>query len=182
MNAAAPIIDIRNLTVTFTAGRKPVQAVNGVDLSVAKGEVLALLGEAGSGKSVTLRTLLRLHPSKKTRIAGHGRAAGEDVMALSGRALPDFRVRRVSIIFQEPLLALDPVYTVGQQIAEVVRRHEGLSRTAARARALALLQQVRIPSPEQRLDNFPHQMSGGMRQRAMIALADRKRTRLNSSH
>src|SRR3546814_11382493 len=91
-------------------------------------------------------------------------------MALSGRALADFRGRRVSMIFQEPLLALDPVYTVGQQIAEVVRRHEGLSRTAARARALALLQQVRIPSPEQRLDNFPHQMSGGLRQRAMIDL------------
>lgn len=171
MNAAAPIIDIRNLTVTFTAGRKPVQAVNGVDLSVAKGEVLALLGESGSGKSVTLRTLLRLHPAKKTRITGKVQAAGEDVMALSGRALADFRGRRVSMIFQEPLLALDPVYTVGQQIAEVIRRHEGLSHAAARARALALLQQVRIPSPEQRLDNFPHQMSGGMRQRAMIALA-----------
>ncbi|WP_341704421.1 ABC transporter ATP-binding protein [Ferrovibrio sp.] len=173
MNAGStqPVIDIRDLTVTFTGSRKPVHAVNGVDLAVGKGEVLALLGESGSGKSVTLRTLLRLHPEKRTRISGQVLAAGEDVMALSGRALADFRGRRVSMIFQEPLLALDPVYTVGQQIAESVRRHEKVSGAAAKARALALLQQVRIPSPERRLEAFPHQMSGGMRQRAMIALA-----------
>jgi len=171
MTSPEPAIDIRNLTVTFTGGRKPVHAVNGVDLQVAQGEVLALLGESGSGKSVTLRSLLRLHPENRTRIAGTVRAAGEDVMALFGRALADFRGRRVSMIFQEPLLAFDPVYTVGAQIAETIRRHETVSRQAAMARALALLQQVRIPSPERRLEAFPHQMSGGMRQRAMIALA-----------
>lgn len=169
--AAAPIIDIRNLTVTFTGGHRPVHAVNGVDLRLERGEVLALLGESGSGKSVTLRSLLRLHPEKRTQIAGAMQVAGEDLMTLSGRALADFRGRRVSMIFQEPLLALDPVYTVGDQITETIRRHESVSRQAARARALALLQRVRIPSPERRLDAFPHEMSGGMRQRAMIALA-----------
>lgn len=171
VDTATPIIDIRNLTVTFTGGRRPVHAVNGVDLRLERGEVLALLGESGSGKSVTLRSLLRLHPEKRTQIAGAMQVAGEDLMTLSGRALADFRGRRVSMIFQEPLLALDPVYTVGDQITETIRRHESVSRQAARARALALLQRVRIPSPERRLDAFPHEMSGGMRQRAMIALA-----------
>ncbi|MFN4277973.1 MAG: ABC transporter ATP-binding protein [Ferrovibrio sp.] len=168
---AAPIVDIRNLTVTFTGGRRPVHAVSGVDLRLERGEVLALLGESGSGKSVTLRSLLRLHPEKRTQIAGAMQVAGEDLMTLSGRALADFRGRRVSMIFQEPLLALDPVYTVGDQITETILRHESVSRQAARARALALLRRVRIPSPERRLDAFPHEMSGGMRQRAMIALA-----------
>ncbi|MFN4310416.1 MAG: ABC transporter ATP-binding protein [Ferrovibrio sp.] len=171
MQDSAPMIELRDLTVTFTGGRKPVHAVNGVSLSVQRGEVLALLGESGSGKSVTLRSLLRLHPEKRTRIEGRIMAAGQDVMALSGRALADFRGKSVSMIFQEPLLALDPVYTVGAQIVETIRRHEKVSPTQAQARALALLQRVRIPSPERRLQAFPHEMSGGMRQRAMIALA-----------
>lgn len=171
MQEAVPMIDIRDLTVTFTGGRKPVQAVNGVSLSVQRGEVLALLGESGSGKSVTLRSLLRLHPGKRTKIDGRITAAGQDVMTLSGRALADFRGKAVSMIFQEPLLALDPVYTVGAQIVETIRRHEKVSAAEAQARALALLQKVRIPSPERRLQAFPHEMSGGMRQRAMIALA-----------
>jgi peptide/nickel transport system ATP-binding protein len=171
MQDSAPMIELRDLTVTFTGGRKPVHAVNGVSLSVQRGEVLALLGESGSGKSVTLRSLLRLHPEKRTRIEGRIMAAGQDVMALSGRALADFRGKSVSMIFQEPLLALDPVYTVGAQIVETIRRHEKVSPAQAQARALALLQRVRIPSPERRLQAFPHEMSGGMRQRAMIALA-----------
>jgi peptide/nickel transport system ATP-binding protein len=171
MSGEAPIVDVRDLTVTFVGGRSPVHAVNGVDLTLARGEVLALLGESGSGKSVTLRSLLGLHPPKRTRISGSIMVAGQDVRALSGRALADFRGRVASMIFQEPLLALDPVYTVGQQIVESIRRHEGLGRAEARARALALLQRVRIPSAERRLDAFPHEMSGGMRQRAMIALA-----------
>jgi peptide/nickel transport system ATP-binding protein len=171
MQEAASMIDIHDLTVTFTDGRRPVHAVNGVSLSVQRGEVLALLGESGSGKSVTLRSLLRLHPEKRTKIDGRIVAAGQDVMALSGRALADFRGKAVSMIFQEPLLALDPVYTVGEQIVETIRRHEKVTTAAAQARALALLQKVRIPSPERRLQAFPHEMSGGMRQRAMIALA-----------
>jgi len=171
MNAEA-IVDIRNLTVTFTGGRTPVNAVNGVNLQVARGEVVALLGESGSGKSVTLRSLLRLHPEKRTRISGSLQVLGQDVMALKGAALTDFRGKLVSMIFQEPLLALDPVYSVGQQIAEAIRKHEPkVTREAAEARALEALKRVRIPSPERRLKAYPHEMSGGMRQRAMIALA-----------
>ncbi|MBN9529127.1 MAG: ABC transporter ATP-binding protein [Alphaproteobacteria bacterium] len=165
------MIEIEKLEVTFTGGRKPVRAVNGVDLSVPQGSVLALLGESGSGKSVTLRSLLRLHPEKRTRIGGSIRVGGQDVMALNRRQLADLRGRVVSMVFQEPMLALDPVYTVGRQITEAIRKHEGISEAAARARALALFERVRIPSPERRLDAYPHEMSGGMRQRAMIALA-----------
>lgn len=165
------ILDIRGLTVTFTGGPKPVRAVDGVDLALRRGETIALLGESGSGKSVTLRSALRLHNPKKTKIEGSIRADGIDVLGLEGRALTDFRGKIVSMIFQEPMLALDPVYTVGQQIIEAIRQHEPVSREAARKRALELLERVRIPSPERRLANYPHEMSGGMRQRAMIALA-----------
>jgi peptide/nickel transport system ATP-binding protein len=148
-----------------------VRAVDGVDLTVDRGEVVALLGESGSGKSVTLRSILRLHPARKTRIEGRIAVAGVDVMAMSKSSLSDFRGKTVSMIFQEPMLALDPVYTVGQQITEGIRKHDSLTKTAARQRALELFERVRIPSPERRLDAFPHEMSGGMRQRAMIALA-----------
>ena len=167
-----PILEIGNLRVTFTGGARPVRAVDGVDLELAPGEVVALLGESGSGKSVTLRSILRLHPEKKTRIEGSIMAAGVDVMKLAGAALADFRGKTVSMIFQEPMLALDPVYTLGQQITEAIRKHEGaVSAAAARKRAFDLFEHVRIPSPARRLDAYPHEMSGGMRQRAMIALA-----------
>lgn len=171
MSEASAMIDIRDLTVTFTGGRKPVHAVNGVTLHVARGEVLALLGESGSGKSVTLRSILNMHPKKRTISSGSVMVDGRDITALSGRALADYRGKIASMIFQEPLLALDPVYTVGEQMVESIRRHESVSKSDAYARALALLQKVRIPSPERRLDAYPHEMSGGMRQRAMIALA-----------
>ena len=170
---SAPIVSVRDLRVTFNGGKKPVSAVNGVDLSVARGETVALIGESGSGKSVTLRSLLRLHPERRTRIEGRIEVAGEDVLAMGSRALADYRGRVASMIFQEPLLALDPVYTVGQQIVESIRRHERISPAEARKRALELFERVRIPSPERRLDAYPHEMSGGMRQRAMIALACR---------
>ncbi len=167
----APFVDIRGLTVSFTGGRRPVQAVGGVDLQVNRGEVVALIGESGSGKSVTLRSLLRLHPPRRTVIGGQMRVGGQDVLALSPAALAQYRGKVASMIFQEPLLALDPVYTVGEQIVESICRHERVSRSAARQRALQLFERVRIPSPERRLDAYPHEMSGGMRQRAMIALA-----------
>jgi peptide/nickel transport system ATP-binding protein len=164
-------VDIQNLHVTFTGGRKPVQAVSGVDLRVQRGEVVALIGESGSGKSVTLRSLLRLHDERRTTISGRIQVGDQDVLALSPGALADFRGKVGSMIFQEPLLALDPVYPVGAQITEAIRRHERVSASEARQRALALFERVRIPSPERRLDAYPHEMSGGMRQRAMIALA-----------
>lgn len=164
------MINIRDLSVTFRRGGKAVRAVNGVSLSVKPGEVVALLGESGSGKSVTMRSLLRLHP-KGTLIEGGMTVDGRDVTALSNRALADLRGAVVSMVFQEPRLALDPVYTVGEQIEETIMRHEKVSRAVAAARALALFQKVRIPSPERRLANYPHEMSGGMLQRAMIAMA-----------
>jgi peptide/nickel transport system ATP-binding protein len=170
-SSAEPMVRLRDLSVTFSGGRKPVHAVSGVSLEVQRGEVVALIGESGSGKSVTMRTLLRLHPERRTRMGGQVQVAGRDVLAMSQRELADFRGKVASMIFQEPLLALDPVYSVGAQIVESIRRHESVTQAEAQQRALALFERVRIPSPERRLAAYPHEMSGGMRQRAMIALA-----------
>jgi len=164
-------VEVKQLHVTFTGGKKPVQAVSGVDLRVQRGEVVALIGESGSGKSVTLRSLLGLHAAKTTHITGDIRVGDQQVLQLSPRELSSFRGRVASMIFQEPLLALDPVYNLGQQITETIRRHENVSIQEAHQRALALFERVRIPCPERRLQAYPHEMSGGMRQRAMIALA-----------
>ncbi len=161
-------VEIERLAVTF-GGR--ARAVDNVDLTLTRGQVVALIGESGSGKSVTLRAIMRLNPERASRVEGRIRVGGRDVMSLSKRELQAFRGRQVAMIFQEPLLALDPVYTVGAQITEAIRRHEGAGAASARARALGLFERVRIPSPERRLDAYPHEMSGGMRQRAMIALA-----------
>jgi peptide/nickel transport system ATP-binding protein len=172
MNHDETIVSIQDLSVTFTGAKLPVKAVSGVSLALKRGEVVALIGESGSGKSVTLRSLLRLHSEKHTRIEGKLQVIGRDVLALSARELAAYRGKVCSMIFQEPLLALDPVYTVGAQIVEAIRRHEpGVGAAEALARALALFERVRIPSPTRRLDAYPHEMSGGMRQRAMIALA-----------
>lgn len=174
MNVAAntpPLVDIADLSVTFSGGRAPVKAVSGVSLQVRRGETVALIGESGSGKSVTLRTMLMLHPARRTTLGGKLMVAGRDVLAMKERELADYRGKVASMIFQEPLLALDPVYSVGAQIVESIRRHESVSAAEAHARALKLFERVRIPSPERRLAAYPHEMSGGMRQRAMIALA-----------
>jgi peptide/nickel transport system ATP-binding protein len=170
MTDAPPLVDVSKLTVDFRAGSKTVRAVDGVDLQLRKGETVALLGESGSGKSVTLRSLVRLHPGS-AKIGGSVRVDGVDVLAMPSKELARYRGRTASMIFQDPGLAFDPVYRVGDQIAETVVRHEGISFAEGRQRALELFERVRIPSPERRLDNYPHEMSGGMRQRAMIALA-----------
>ena len=164
------LVEIRDLNVRFT-GERTAFAVNGVNLTLGQGEVVGLLGKSGSGKSVTLRALMRLLPKKRSIITGHIEVAGRDVLALNDEELSAFRGQTVSMIFQEPALALDPVYTIGQQIAESVMRHEGKSHKEGMARALEMLDVVRIPSAKRRLDAYPHEMSGGMRQRAMIALA-----------
>ena len=165
------IVQIEDLCVTFSGRGKPVRVVDHVSLSLEKRSVLVLLGESGSGKSVTLRSLLRLHPEKTSQVEGRILIDGQDVMALSKDETADLRGARVSMIFQEPMLALDPVYTLGEQIVETILRHERVTPAEARARALDLFERVQIPSPERRLDTYPHEMSGGMRQRAMIALA-----------
>ena len=166
----APLAEIRDLSVRFVSREATVHAVNGVGFAVRPGEVLCILGESGSGKSVTLRALMRLLP-RQARIDGDVRIGGEDVLGMSARRLRELRGGLAAMIFQEPMTALDPVYTVGQQIGETLRRHTGMTRMAARARALELLELVRIPSPERRLDAYPHELSGGLRQRAMIAMA-----------
>lgn len=164
-------VHIRDLRVKFRRDGKTVNAVNGVSFDVQKGEVMALIGESGSGKSVTLKAVMRLHPAKSSHLSGTLQVGGEDVLAMNPTQLRQYRGAHCAMIFQEPLLAFDPVYTIGQQIIEGLRHHEGLSRQAAHQRALEALRQVHIPSPERRLDAYPHEMSGGMRQRAMIALA-----------
>jgi peptide/nickel transport system ATP-binding protein len=167
----APYVSIENLKVIFTGGTRPVKAVNGVDLRVNRGEVVALIGESGSGKSVTLRSVLRLHNERTTTITGRIQVGDQEVLKLPSAKLADFRGKTAAMVFQEPLLALDPVYPLGAQITESIRRHENVTQAQAHQRALDLFERVRIPSPERRLEAYPHEMSGGMRQRAMIALA-----------
>ncbi|NMF81968.1 ABC transporter ATP-binding protein [Nodosilinea sp. P-1105] len=165
------IVEVRDLCVTFKTSEGSVYAVSNVNLDLAEGKTLALLGESGSGKSVTMKSLMRLHPPHKTQITGSIQVAGRDVLALGNRELSDMRGKDIAMVFQEPMLAFDPVFKVGDQIAEVVMRHEGCSYEAGRDRALEMMECVHIPSPRKRLDAYPHEMSGGMRQRAMIALA-----------
>ena len=172
--AAAPteaVVQVEDLHVSFVSKDATVYAVNGVSFDLARGEVLCILGESGSGKSVTLRALMRLLPERRTRISGKVRVAGYDIMALDAAALSRVRGEVVSMIFQEPMTALDPVFTIGRQIAETVLRHEDVSRDAAYKRALELLELVQIPSAKRRLHAYPHELSGGLRQRAMIAIA-----------
>lgn len=165
-----PLIRLRDLHVKFESRDRTVHAVNGVDLDLAAGEVLCILGESGSGKSVTLRALMKLLP-KTAKVTGEIKVGGRDVQAMNESQLADFRGGDVAMIFQEPMTALDPVFTIGRQIAETVQRHEGASRSAADARALELLELVQIPSAKRRLSAYPHELSGGLRQRAMIAVA-----------
>jgi peptide/nickel transport system ATP-binding protein len=165
-----PLVSIRSLSVEFHGHRKAA-ALNNVSFDLRPGEVMGLLGESGSGKSVTLRTLLKLHPARTTRITGSMEVDGLDVMALTGRALEKYRGGITSMVFQEPGLAFDPVYTIGQQITECIRAHEEVGESAARAEALRMLERVQIPQAKRRYDAYPHELSGGMRQRAMIALA-----------
>ena len=165
------LVEVRGLHVRFVSRDATVHAVNGVDFDLMPRETLCILGESGSGKSVTLRALMRLNPPRRTVMAGTVRVGGHDVRAASERQLADIRGGVVSMIFQEPATALDPVFTVGQQIRETIMRHEPVGRAAADRRALELLEVVQIPSARRRLDSYPHELSGGLRQRAMIAIA-----------
>jgi peptide/nickel transport system ATP-binding protein len=168
---ARPLVEVKDLSVKFVSRDATVHAVNGVSFEMMPGEVLCIIGESGSGKSVTMKALMQLLPKRRTVLSGQMRVGDHDVRALSARQMSDVRGSTISMIFQEPMTALDPVYTVGEQIAETVIRHEGCSHKVAMARALELLQVVKVPSAERRLQAYPHELSGGLRQRAMIALA-----------
>lgn len=164
-------VSVKDLTVRFVSREATVQAVNGVSFDLAKGEVLCVIGESGSGKSVMMRSLLRLHPKRRSQIEGEMRVGGHDIARVGDKEMGNLRGTLISMIFQEPMTALDPLYSIGDQIAETVMRHEKVSKEAAWKRALELLELVRVPSPERRLRALPHELSGGLRQRAMIALA-----------
>jgi peptide/nickel transport system ATP-binding protein len=166
----AHAIAVENLTVRFRQRDRTIHAVNGVSFSLARGEILGILGESGSGKTVSLRALMRLLPAY-CEIEGRIAIDGEDITAAPLSRLEELRGGRIAMIFQEPVTALDPVFTVGEQIAETIVRHEGITRREAWRRALDLFERVQIPSAKRRLAAYPHEMSGGMRQRAMIALA-----------
>jgi peptide/nickel transport system ATP-binding protein len=165
-----PVLRVQDLTVRFRRRGIDVAAVNGVSFALARGETLTILGESGSGKSVSLKALMGLLPDYAS-VEGAVWLDGKPVLDLPPAELAKLRGSAISMIFQEPMAALDPVYTIGEQIAETVVQHEGVSHATAMQRALDLLERVKIPSAARRLKNFPHEMSGGMRQRAMIALA-----------
>jgi oligopeptide/dipeptide ABC transporter ATP-binding protein len=168
-----PVLEVRDLRVSFPDGRGGrFLAVDGVSFALERGETLALVGESGCGKSLTSLALLRLVPPPGRIETGSGiHLADADVLALEGEALRRIRGRRIGMIFQDPMTSLNPVFTVGAQIAEGIRAHFKVSRAEARERSLRLLQEVGIPDPVSRLQAYPHQLSGGMRQRVMIAIA-----------
>lgn len=166
-----PLVEVRDLSVKFVSREATNSAVNGVSFSLAPSEVLCIIGESGSGKSVTMRALMKLLPPKRTVIEGDMRVGSHDIVKMREADMRAVRGSAISMIFQEPMTALDPVYTIGDQIAETVMRHQKIGRAAAMERALELLKLVRVPSPERRLKAYPHELSGGLRQRAMIAVA-----------
>jgi len=167
-----PLLSIRDLRVTFATDGGVARAVDGVSLDLAAGEILGLVGESGCGKSVTAMSVLRLlRPPARIEPGSEIWLDGRDLLALPERAMRSIRGRRIAMVFQEPMTALNPVLTIGHQIAEVVRVHERASRGAARARAVAALEQVGVPDPDLRARQYPHQLSGGTRQRVLLAMA-----------
>jgi peptide/nickel transport system ATP-binding protein len=172
MIAAAPLLQIEGLKVVFRGDRgRATHAVDSVDLAIGRGATLGLVGESGCGKSATALAIMRLLSTKAADVSGTVRFDGVDLLALPDDTVRDLRGDRLAMIFQEPMTSLNPSYTVGEQIIEALVRHRGLSRAEARRRAIELLRRVHIPSPERRIDDYPHKLSGGMRQRVMIAIA-----------
>jgi len=170
--SAERLLDIRGLQTDFATDDGVVRAVNGVDLAIDRGETLGVVGESGSGKSVTALSVLKLIAMPPGRIAG-GQILwrGRDLVPLGPREMQEIRSKEIAIVFQEPMTSLNPVYTVGDQIGEVIRLHENLGKRAVREKTIDMLRLVRISNPERRVDDYPHQFSGGMRQRVMIAMA-----------
>jgi oligopeptide/dipeptide ABC transporter ATP-binding protein len=168
---AEPLLAVRELVVEFETPRGTVRAVDGVDLSIERGATLGLVGESGSGKSVTSLAILRLLDANARIRRGSVRFDGTELLGIDERAMRDVRGGRIAMIFQEPMTSLNPVFTVGSQIAEALRVHRGLARKAAWQRAVELMRMVEIPDAERRARSHPHELSGGMRQRVMIAMA-----------
>ena len=166
------LLEIRGLQTEFVTDDGVVRAVDGVDLAIDRGETLGVVGESGCGKTVTALSVLKLIPMPPGRIAG-GQILwrGRDLVPLRPQGMHDIRSKEIAIIFQEPMTSLNPVYTIGDQISEVIRLHEGVGRRAALDRAVDMLRLVHIPNPERRVRDYPHQFSGGMRQRVLIAMA-----------
>jgi peptide/nickel transport system ATP-binding protein len=169
---APPLLDIRGLKTHFTTDDGVVQAVDGVDLSIERGETLGVVGESGCGKTVTAMSVLKLIPMPPGKIvAGQILYQGRDLVPLDTAEMDRIRSKDIAMVFQEPMTSLNPVYTIGEQIAEVVRKHEDLGRKAAIEKTIEMLRLVQIPNPDKRFNDYPHQFSGGMRQRVMIAMA-----------
>jgi peptide/nickel transport system ATP-binding protein len=166
-----PLLDVRDLSVSFRTEAGVVRAVDGVSLSVGLGEVVGIVGESGSGKTVSMMAVMRLIRDPNAVIEGEVLLRGRDLMKLSPREMRGVRGGEIAMVFQDPMTALTPVYTVGWQISEQLRAHQDLSRGAARKRTVELLAEVGIPNASRRVDDYPHQFSGGMRQRVMIAMA-----------
>ncbi|MET3576522.1 ABC transporter ATP-binding protein [Bhargavaea ullalensis] len=168
---AETILDVRDLRTSFYTDEGEVKAVDGVSFSVPKGKTIGIVGESGSGKSITSLSILRLLASNGKVVGGEVRFKGDNLLAYSEKKMRGLRGNKISMIFQEPMTSLNPVFTVGQQISETLIEHQGMSKKAAMAKSVDLLKLVGIPSPEKRVKQYPYELSGGMRQRVMIAIA-----------
>ena len=172
MNMSTPELLVKNLKVSFATPENELMAVRGISYQLNQGEILALVGESGCGKTVSALSILRLIQEPPGKIvSGEILFAGKDLLKLKKKELQDRRGKDIAMIFQDPMTSLNPVLTIGEQIIETLLRHTSLSRKKAREKSFRLLEQVEIPSPKQKLDQYPHQLSGGMRQRVMIAMA-----------
>ncbi|MBL3701227.1 ATP-binding cassette domain-containing protein [Sulfitobacter sp. BDSS02] len=172
MTSSSPLLSVRDLEISFRTGGREIPVVRDLSFDLAAGETLGIVGESGCGKSITALSLIGLVPSPPGRVSkGQILLNGEDIVTVGEDRLTRIRGNEISMVFQEPMTSLNPVYTVGEQIAETARAHFGSSRAEAWDRAIEMLKLVGIPSPEQRAHNYPHQLSGGMRQRVMIAIA-----------
>jgi peptide/nickel transport system ATP-binding protein len=170
-DSATPLLEVRDLHTHFATEAGELRAVDGVSFEVRPGRTLGILGESGCGKSMTALSILRLVPPPGRVVSGEIRYRGEDLMRLSERAMRRVRGGEIAMIFQEPMTSLNPVFTIGSQIAEAIRLHQRVDRRATHARVIEALRLVEIPEPERRAASYPHELSGGMRQRAMIAMA-----------
>ncbi len=166
-----PLLEVDDLRVLFRTDHGPARAVDGVSFTLSAGETLCVVGESGCGKSVTALAVMGLLPRASAQVGGRIAFEGRDLLGLDPRSMADLRGDRLAMIFQEPMTSLNPAFTVGSQLAEVLVRHRGATAKQAREQVLQMLRHVRIPAPEKRIDEFPHRMSGGMRQRVMIAMA-----------